>query len=33
LRLIAILPTTGELMATLKHGEDDRTFRLRIDVT
>lgn len=33
LRLIAILPTTGELLATLKHGEDDRTFRLRVDVT
>jgi anti-sigma factor RsiW len=33
LRLIAILPTTGELLATLKHGEDDRTFRLRVDVS
>jgi hypothetical protein len=33
LRLIATLPTTGELLATLRHGEDDRTFRLRVDVT
>lgn len=32
LRLIALYPGTGELLATLKHGDDDRTFRLRIDV-
>jgi len=33
LKLIALIPTDGELLATLKHGEDDRTFRLRIDVS
>ena len=30
LRLIGTMPTDGELLATLKHGDDDRTFRLRI---
>lgn len=33
LRLIATMPTDGELLATLKHGEDDRTFRLLVDVS
>ena len=33
LRLIATMPTTGELLATLRHGEDDRTFRLLVDVS
>ncbi len=33
LRLVATLPTTGELLATLRHGEDDRTFRLLVDVS
>ena len=32
LRLIATVPTEGVLLATLKHGEDDRVFRLRVDV-
>lgn len=32
LRLIATMPTAGELMATLKHGEDDRIFRLQVIV-
>lgn len=32
LPLIAISPADGELLATLSPGEDDRTFRLRIDV-
>jgi len=32
LQLIAAYPTSGELLATLRHGEDDRTFRLRVDV-
>ena len=30
LRLIGTMPTDGELLATLRHGDDDRTFRLRI---
>ncbi len=33
LMLIGTTPSTGELLATLKHGADDRTFRLRIDVS
>lgn len=33
LRLIATSPSSGELLATLKHGDDDRTFRLRVDVS
>lgn len=33
LRLIGTLPTDGELLATLRHGEDDKTFRLRVDVS
>lgn len=33
LRLVATLPTNGVLMATLRHGDDDRTFRLRVDVS
>jgi len=32
LQLIATAPTEGVLLATLKHGEDDRVFRLRVDV-
>lgn len=32
LRLIATIPTAGELMATLKHGEDNRVFRLQVIV-
>jgi len=32
LKLVGTLPTEGVLLATLKHGDDDRTFRLRIDV-
>ena len=32
LRLIATMPTSGELLATLEHGEDDRTFRLQVNV-
>lgn len=32
LQLIATVATEGELLATLRHGQDDRTFRLRIDV-
>lgn len=32
LRLIATVPTEGVLLATLKHGEDDRVFRLRVKV-
>jgi hypothetical protein len=31
LRLIATVPTQGVLLATLKHGEDDRVFRLRVE--
>ena len=30
LRLIATRPASGELVATLRHGEDDRTFYLRV---
>ena len=33
LQLIATLPTSGELLATLRHGDDDRTFRLRVNVS
>jgi len=33
LKLVATLPTDGVLLATLRHGDDDRTFRLRIDVS
>lgn len=33
LQLVATLPTNGILMATLKHGDDDRTFHLRVDVS
>jgi putative zinc finger protein len=33
LRLIATIPTAGELLATLRHGDDDRTFRLRVNVS
>lgn len=33
LRLIATAAVGGELLATLRHGEDDRTFRLRIEVS
>lgn len=33
LRLIATMPTTGELLATLRHGEDDRSFRLLVKVS
>ena len=33
LKLIAAFPTEGELLATLKHGEDDRVFRLRVNVS
>lgn len=33
LKLIATLPTDGVLLATLRHGDDDRTFRFRIDVS
>jgi anti-sigma factor RsiW len=33
LRLIATVPTEGVLLATLKHGEDDRVFRLRVEVS
>jgi len=33
LHLIATIPTAGELLATLRHGDDDRTFRLRVNVS
>ena len=33
LKLIGTMPTSGELLATLRHGEDDRVFRLRVDVS
>jgi hypothetical protein len=33
LRLIATTPTAGELLATLRHGDDDKTFRLRVNVS
>ena len=33
LRLIATTPTDGVLLATLRHGGDDRTFRLRVEVS
>ena len=32
LKLIATMPQGGELMATLRHEDDDRTFRLQITV-
>lgn len=32
LRLIATSPMGGEILATLRHNEDDRTFRLRVTV-
>lgn len=32
LKLIATSPQGGELLATLRHGDDDRTFRLRVSV-
>jgi anti-sigma factor RsiW len=32
LTLIATSPHGGELMATLRHGGDDKTFRVRVDV-
>jgi anti-sigma factor RsiW len=32
LTLIASAPTTGELLATLRHGNDDRTFRIQLNV-
>jgi len=32
LRLIATVPTEGVLLATLKHGADDRVFRIRVAV-
>lgn len=33
LTLIALTPTGGELLATLEHGNRDRTFRLRVDIS
>jgi hypothetical protein len=33
LKLIALAPTGGELMATLQHNEDNKTFRLKVTVT
>jgi len=33
LQLVGTMPGNGELLATLRHGEDDRTFRLRVDVS
>ena len=33
LKLIAVSPMGGEVLARLEHGDRDRTFRLRIDVT
>lgn len=33
LTLIALKPTSGELLARLEHDNRDRTFRLRVDVT
>lgn len=33
LRLIATVATEGVLLATLKHGDDDRVFRLRVEVS
>ena len=32
LQLIATMPQSGELMATLRHEDDDRTFRLQVTV-
>jgi len=33
LTLVALSPAGGELLARLEHGDRDRTFRLRVDVT
>jgi hypothetical protein len=33
LKLIAISPQGGELLAKLQHGDDDKTFRLQVTVT
>jgi len=33
LKLVALTPTGGELLARLEHDDRDRTFRLRVDVT
>ena len=33
LQLIGTMPADGVLLATLKHGEDDRVFRLRVEVS
>jgi anti-sigma factor RsiW len=33
LRLVATMPTEGVLLATLRHGEDDREFRLLLNVS
>jgi hypothetical protein len=33
LKLIALTPTGGELLARLEHDDRDRTFRLQVDVT
>ena len=33
LKLIALTPAGGELLATLEHGDRNREFRLRVDVT
>ena len=30
LTLIATAPVSGELLATLRHGDDDKTFRLQV---
>ena len=32
LRLVATTPTGGELLATLRHGDDDKMFRLQVSV-
>jgi anti-sigma factor RsiW len=32
LKLVALSPQGGELMATLRHGDDDKTFRLQVTV-
>lgn len=33
LELVASSPRGGELLATLRHGNDDRTFRLRVNIS
>lgn len=33
LKLVALTPAGGELLATLEHGDRNREFRLRVDVT